>query len=212
MKVNKSQTRTVAALRVFAVLFAALAIFAGVPAEAKTTETVSVKVVLKVPRPDVFKRDLMTYAEKQGGYLLRLSPTELVLSLPASLGTKKILERVTQDALVVERAVSRSDVGERIVDLETGIKVKQKHLENLYKLFARTNFEQTLELEKETGRVVASIERMQGELRYLKDRLNSMVVRVGFQYRPPRRAVAPVRFAWLKRMNIQAFLRRFAGN
>ncbi len=123
------------------------------------------------------------------------------------------LESVGQLGITERRDVQSQDVYEEFVDVEARLKNKQALESRLLELVAKRGDEikDVLALETELSRVREEIERMQGRLRYLNDRVTLTSVEITASertdYQPPQATLAArVRSTfWLSIDNLRQF-------
>lgn len=123
------------------------------------------------------------------------------------------LDAVGQLGVTDRRDVQSQDVSEEFVDLEARLKNKQALESRLLELVAKRGDEikDVLALETELSRVREEIERMQGRLRYLNDRVTLTTVEITASertdYQPPQATLAGrIRNTfWLSLDNLRQF-------
>jgi hypothetical protein len=128
-----------------------------------------------------FREDRSYGAQRGGHWTIRL-PAEKFTSF---------LDAVTQLGVAERREVSSQDVTEECVDLNSRLKNKQTLENRLLELVAKRGDEikDVLALENELSRVREEIEKLQGRLRYLSDRVALTTVEISayerLDYQPP---------------------------
>jgi hypothetical protein len=123
------------------------------------------------------------------------------------------LDSVGQLGVTDRRDVQSQDVSEEFVDLEARLKNKQALESRLLELVAKRGDEikDVLALETELSRVREEIERMQGRLRYLNDRVTLTTIEITASertdYQPPQATLAGrIRNTfWLSLDNLRQF-------
>jgi hypothetical protein len=128
-----------------------------------------------------FSEDRSYGAQRGGRWTIRL-PIANFTSFLDSVAHLGVSER---------REVQSQDVTEEYVDLEARLKNKQALEGRLLELVSKRsdNIKDVIALETELGRVREEIERMQGKLRYLKDRVSLTTIEITayerLDYQPP---------------------------
>lgn len=110
-------------------------------------------------------------AQELGGYLQSLTDDQLTLRIPAERWNEAI-ERFEQLGDVVGRRLEVRDVTEEFTDLEIQLANARALRQRLEELLARAeDVEAALKIEVELGRVRTEIERLEGRLRFLSNRV-----------------------------------------
>lgn len=148
---------------------------------------------------------LRGYADEQKGYVKFYSNDKVVLRLPVER-VSRIREAILDTGFIGDEKIKRTDVGETLVELRTRLKTKETLLASLYKIFEDAAVEQTLEVEKELGKVVTEIEEIKGRIAYLEDRVALAEVAVSINVQPgskkgPSRDRA--RWEWMNSIGIE---------
>ena len=113
-----------------------------------------------------------------------------VIRVP-SANYSKFLGELSSLGSVTTRSENAQDVTEEFVDLEARISNKKKLEERIVELLEKRDdkIKDVIEVEKELGRVREEIERMQGRMRYLRDRTSLATVKLHVvqqrDYEPP---------------------------
>ncbi|MFO0614657.1 MAG: DUF4349 domain-containing protein [Polyangiaceae bacterium] len=108
-------------------------------------------------------------AERAGGYLSRRSDTSITVRIPADRFQAAITEMQALGE-VVRRNVSSEDVTAEYRDLEVQLANAVAMRDRFAALLSRaTTVTESLEIERELGRVTATIERIRGRLKVLAD-------------------------------------------
>ena len=128
-----------------------------------------------------FREDRSSGAQRGGSWTIRVPVPKF----------GKFVEEASQLGIAEHRESQASDVTEEYVDLEARLKNKQQLEARLLELVAKRGDEikDVLALEAELSRVREEIERMQGRLRYLTDRIALTTVEITayerLGYQPP---------------------------
>jgi hypothetical protein len=128
-----------------------------------------------------FSEDRSSGAQRGGRWTVRLPVASF----------SSFLDSVAQLGVADRREVQSQDVTEEYVDLEARLKNKQALESRLLDLVANRSdhIKDVIALETELGRVREEIERLQGRLRYLKDRVSLTTIEITayerLDYQPP---------------------------
>ena len=146
-------------------------------------------------------------AEELGGYFQSISDQTITLRVPASRW-EEALTRVAAIGRILNRRIEAADVTEEVVDLRLRLRnslALGKRLEELLQM-AKT-VEETLKVEKELNRIRTEIERLEGRLQFLSDRIafSTLVIRfVEVSSAPTRPQALPV--PWLQALGLNRLL------
>ena len=139
------------------------------PAVAEETRIFSYTYYITAGDERAASRAIQTLAVEKGGYLKNLSAGQLTVRLaPAYNDELKAL--FAGYGYILDEQTVREDAGEKLVDLSSSLAVKEKLLKELYSLFNASQFHQTLDVEKEIGRLTVEIEQIKGEIAFYRDR------------------------------------------
>jgi hypothetical protein len=128
-----------------------------------------------------FNEDRSYGAQRGGRWTIRLPVTNF----------SSFLDSVTHLGVAERREVQSQDVTEEYVDLEARLKNKQALEGRLLELVSKRSdsIKDVIALESELGRVREEIERLQGRLRYLSDRVSLTTIEITayerLDYQPP---------------------------
>lgn len=147
-------------------------------------------------------------ARELGGFLASRSDHEMVVRVPRAKFDEAI-KRVEQTGDVIHREVQAQDITEEFMDLEVRLKNARAMRDRLEELLKKAAVKEALDIEKELGRVTQEIERMEGRLKYLRDRLAYSTITVTFNARGATLESRPLRlpFPWLRQMGLPTLLR-----
>jgi hypothetical protein len=119
-----------------------------------------------------------------GGFLAKRDDTTITIRVP-SAGFDEAVRRIEGVGDMVHRNVSAEDVTEEFMDLEVRLKNGRAMRERLEQLLAKAQkVEESIAIERELGRVAGEIERLEGRMKFLRDRAAYSTITVTFQ---PRR-------------------------
>jgi hypothetical protein len=191
-------------------LLAAVMLLAGTPGWAVETSAIEVKVVVKVSDRAQAAEALVQSAARLDGYFTQKTGDGIVLRIPVS-GLKPLLAEADQLGQVIDRQLSREDLGDELLRKNAVLKAKTEAQHQYLALLDQSDTEGALSVEKELILLVAEIETLKGQLRHLQDRIALARVEVRFEYRD-RSAPVPdgsSSFAWLNTMNLIDLLEEF---
>lgn len=140
----------------------------------------SFEVIAQIDKIEAISREL-------GGFLARRDDTAITIRVPAER-FEEALRRVQSLGDVLHRNVSVQDVTEEFRDSEVQLKNARAIRDRLQELLAKaTKVEDSLLIERELGRVTRDIERLEGRLKFLRDRIAFSTLTVVFQPRATER-------------------------
>ena len=147
-------------------------------------------------------------ARQSGGYLSTRDNTHIVIRVPRAKfdGVVRDIEKIGH---VIDRNIKAEDVTDEFMDLDTRLRSARAMRERLEKLLHSAAVKDALEIEKELGRITGEIERMEGKLKLLRDKIAYSTITVNF------RAIAPdtvrdnfeLPFPWLRELGLATLLR-----
>ncbi|HSV98344.1 MAG TPA: DUF4349 domain-containing protein [Spirochaetota bacterium] len=151
---------------------------------------------------------LRSFAAENNGYVKFYSNAKVVLRMPAER-VQRIRDVILDTGYIGDERLQRTDVGESLLDLRTRLKTKESLLASLYKIFEDAQVQQTLEVEKELGKVVTEIENIKGRIAYLEDRVSLAEVTVSINTQPGAKKDAPgtrSRWDWVNSLGIEGLV------
>jgi len=150
--------------------------------------------------------ELRRFAVESGGYISYFSGSQVKLKVPAArLGNLK--ELLEQGAYILDARVKHKDLTTKLMDLNTRLETKNKLLKELSALFAGSKFHQTIEIEREIGRVVIELEKLKGQIRYYEELTSLVDVSVYYRGRRGRRFSIPQQFNWMQKLGVKNMIR-----
>jgi hypothetical protein len=148
-------------------------------------------------------------AKDLGGFLARRDDRAITIRVPVAR-FDEALRRIEEAGDMLHRNVAVEDVTEEYLDLEIRLRNARAVRDRLEKLLEKAaTVEESVLLEKELGRVAGEIERLEGRMKYLRDRAAFSTITVTFQPRPresidPSGAKLPV--DWLNNLGLARLL------
>ena len=115
-----------------------------------------------------------------GGFLARRDDHAITLRVPASRFDEAV-KRLEKVGDVLHRNVTAEDVTEEFRDLEVRLKSAHAVQERLTQLLAKaTKVEESVMIERELDRVTGEIDRIEGRMKFLRDRAAFSTITVNF--------------------------------
>jgi hypothetical protein len=105
--------------------------------------------------------------------------------------------------------VAAEDVTDQYVDLELRLRNAQAVRARLEKLLETASVRDAVEIHKELARVTEEIERLEGKLKLLRDRIAFSTITVSFERTEPQRVrtqQALLPFPWMRMMGLAPLL------
>jgi hypothetical protein len=146
-------------------------------------------------------------ARDLGGFLASRGDREITIRVPRGR-FDEALKRVEQTGEVTHRDVKAEDVTDEFTDLEVRLKNARAMRDRLDDLLKKAPVKEALEIEKELGRVTQELERIEGRLKLLRDKLAYSTVTVSFQARGPNLEARATRlpFPWLGQLGLPSLM------
>ncbi|MBI5532565.1 MAG: DUF4349 domain-containing protein [Deltaproteobacteria bacterium] len=151
-----------------------------------------------------------TLAREMGGFLARRSDREIVIRVP----TAKFFDALKKlDGMgdTLHKDVQVEDVTEQYLDISLRLKNAREVRDRIAALLANAKtVEDSLRVERELERLSAEIERMEGRLKFLRDRAAYSTITISFQPVQvedlQRQKVFRLPFPWLSEMGLGRLL------
>jgi len=149
--------------------------------------------------------DVEALARSLGGFLSRRTDNEITIRVPAAQ-FDDAMKGVASQGDVLTRNVQVEDVTEEYLDVMLRLKNARQVRERIAQLLANAkNVEESLKVERELNRLSAQIERLEGRLKYLRNRAQYSTITVTFQ--PQRSDDVPksafqLPFPWLRELGL----------
>jgi hypothetical protein len=138
-------------------------------------------------------------AEKLGGYLHGIENTVIDLRVPVAR-FHDALDRLSVLGTVTSRRITADDITEEMFDLELRLKTAREMRDRLAVILERAeSVTDALAVEKELGRVLTEIERLEGRIRFLREQVSFSSISVRFNAAVSvERARQIVPFLWVR--------------
>lgn len=116
-----------------------------------------------------------------GGFMARRDDASITIRVPVSRFDEAV-KKIEKIGDMLHRNVVAEDVTEEFRDLEVQLKGARAVQERLTQLLAKaTKVEESIAIEKELDRVTSEIDRIEGRMKFLKDRAAYSTITVTFQ-------------------------------
>lgn len=120
-------------------------------------------------------------AREMGGFLSRRADTSITIRVPAARFDEAV-KRIEKIGDMLHRNVVAEDVTEEFHDLDVRLRSARAVQERLTQLLAKAvKVEDSVMIERELDRVTGEIERLEGRLKFLRDRAAYSTITVTFQ-------------------------------
>ncbi|MDI3286238.1 DUF4349 domain-containing protein [Polyangium sp. 15x6] len=125
--------------------------------------------------------EVESLARSLGGFLARRNDQSITIRVPAARFDEAI-RRIEKLGDMLSRDVQVEDVTEEYHDTEIRLKNARAVRERLEQLLAKaTKVEESIQIEKELERVAETIDRLEGRMKFLRDRAAFSTITVTFQ-------------------------------
>lgn len=125
--------------------------------------------------------EVESLARSLGGFLARRSDQSITIRVPAT-SFDDAIRRIEKLGDMLSRDVQAEDVTEEFHDTEIRLRNARAVRERLEQLLAKaTKVEESIQIEKELERVAETIDRLEGRLKFLRDRAAFSTITVTFQ-------------------------------
>lgn len=174
-------------------------------------EQVRLSFQIQSPNRETAIRDLKAWSESKQGFLFALTDTSISVRIPA-LNEERLSEiekKVLSLGVLMNRSIQRTDNTNQIAQLDSGIKVKEKHLADLQSLAKDADLKQTLALEEELDEVQTELEAMKGQRKQLLESSSLVDVHVSFSYTAPVNPAGDPGFGWVNSTGVFELIRGF---
>lgn len=165
------------------------------------------RLTLAVYQVETQLAEVERIAKENQGYLAQRGDHQITVRVPRER-FQAALDAITKLGDVLHRDVSAEDVTDQFVDLTARLKNARAMQARLHQLLERAAVKEAIEIEKELGRITEEIERIEGKLKLLRDRVAFSTLEVMFQSRGPslhgRRVALP--FPWLGELGLPRLL------
>ena len=142
-----------------------------------------------------------------GGYLSVRNDTQITIRIPRGK-FDDALRTIEKLGDVVHRSVTAQDVTDEYVDMEIRLKNARAIRDRLQALLEKAQIKEAIEIQKELGKVTEEIERIEGRLKLLKDKIAFSTITVSFQPvdSQPVRDATILPFPWLQDLGLSSLM------
>ncbi len=180
--------------------------------EIPAMEHVSATVVVQVDDRDAAASALIAEAERIGGWFSSLSTEMVSFKVPVA-EAEAFVEKARGLGLVVERSVSRTEIGPQVADATASLEARRAVLSRYFEVLGQARPESVVAVESEIDRIIREIETFEGRLRLLRHRGAYADVSVAFRFRSRRAPANDGRspFGWVNTVDLGALFGDFRG-
>jgi len=185
------------------------------PGEPEPTATVEPRKVIYTARLQIIVADVESalaatdeIARKMGGYMQHISGHGITIRVPADKFDPALAD-VSKLGPVAQRDISAQDVTEQYTDLKIRLDNARATLKRLQAILEKTtSVKDVLAVEKELARVRTEIERMQGQMNLLNNRIAYATITVAFRRSSdvPQHIRVRLPFWWLGQLGLETLL------
>ena len=167
----------------------------------------SAQITLAVYEVEKKMEAVQALATELGGYLALRGDRELTVRVPRER-FDEALRRIEGVGDVLHRSVAAEDVTDQFVDLEMRLKNAHAVRARLEKLLETATVKDAVEIQKELAKTTEDIERLEGKLKLLRDRLAFSTLTVTFERSEPQklRSQALLPFPWMRTLGLGPLL------
>lgn len=143
-----------------------------------------------------------------GGFLAKRDDRSVTIRVPAARFDEAV-KRVEEVGDMLHRNVAAEDVTEEFRDLEIRMASARAVQKRLTELLARaTKVEESIAIERELDRVTGEIERVEGRMKFLRDRAAFSTITVTFEPKPKEQVGSGVQLpvSWLHNLGLRRLL------
>ena len=165
------------------------------------------RVTMAVYQVDQGLANVEKIARDQGGFLALKRDREITIRVPRQR-FEPALAAIDKLGDILHRDISAQDVTDEFVDLEIRIKNARAMQTRLKTLLEKAPVKEALEIEKELHRVTEELERLEGRLKLLRDKIAYSTITVVFEARGGTIQATRIRlpFPWLSQLGLPNLL------
>lgn len=121
-------------------------------------------------------------AKDLGGYLSIRNDTSITIRVPRAAFDEAI-RRIGLTGDIVHKEITAEDVTDQYVDMEARLRNAKAMRDRLQDLLQRAQVKEAIEIQAELGKVTEEIERLEGQLKLMKDKIAYSSIAVNFAAR-----------------------------
>ncbi len=148
------------------------------------------------------------FTKELGGYLALRSDREITVRVPRDK-FDELVGRIEKMGDVLHKNIAAEDVTDQYVDLDMRLRNATAVRDRLEKLLAGATVHDAVEIHKELSKVTEEIERFEGKLKLLRDRIAYSTITVSFEQQQTQQvhSQALLPFPWMGTMGLSPLLR-----
>lgn len=139
-----------------------------------------------------------------GGYLAVRNDTSITIRVPRA-SFDEAIRRIGLTGDVVHKEVSAEDVTDQFVDMEARLRNAKAMRDRLQELLQRAAVKEAIEIQAQLGKVTEEIERLEGQLKLMRDKIAYSSIAVNFAARGSgalRDMPLRLPFPWLQELGL----------
>ncbi|MEQ8351299.1 MAG: DUF4349 domain-containing protein [Leptospiraceae bacterium] len=174
----------------------------------RDVEVTSLEFSVRTESSDRFTDEMMSFARKSGGYLVTLRSGFMEIRLPAKLGRDGVEARIASvpGTNVYKASRATEDVSGDLVDLKARLRVAESNLSKLRALSREAGMDDLLDLERALNRSLEEVEKIKGEIRYLKESATLYSVKIQINSATGTSDPQKVRIPWVRGLTLNQVL------
>jgi hypothetical protein len=149
-------------------------------------------------------------ASDVGGYLSQRSDAQIIIRVPRARFSDA-MELVGKLGDVLHKNVSAEDVTDEYVDLDLRLKNARATRDRLETLLVTADVKEAIAINQELAKMTEEIERIEGRLKLLRDRIGFSTITVSFEAQTPKQSPARsgslLPFPWIQTLGLDRLLR-----
>lgn len=148
--------------------------------------------------------DVESLARGAGGFLVKRDDTSIVIRVPVAK-FDEVVQATLKLGDVVHHGVTATDVTEEYSDLDVQVRNLRAERDRLEQLLGKAaTAQEAVLVEKELSRVTGELERIEGRMKFLRDRAAYSTITVRFEARREETSPKTVRlpFPWLDELGL----------
>ncbi|MEO8799879.1 MAG: DUF4349 domain-containing protein, partial [Polyangiaceae bacterium] len=139
-----------------------------------------------------------------GGYLAMRNDTSITIRVPRA-SFDEAIRRIGLTGDVIHKEVSAEDVTDQFVDMEARLRNAKAMRDRLQELLQRAAVKEAIEIQAQLGKVTEEIERLEGQLKLMRDKIAYSSIAVNFAARGSgalRDMPLRLPFPWLQELGL----------
>lgn len=171
---------------------------------------VDFSAVLQVEEPEKIADLVVARAESLGGWFSSRGKTALQLRIPVA-AADSFLSGLASLGVLLDRSLTSTSLEASLDEANSRLKARKATLRDYYAMLKESGDSTVFTIQREIAELQAEIERTQGTVLNLKDRMAyaRATIHFRFQERGAPLATGKSRFRWLNRLGLPEMLGRF---